>query len=53
LGVSLVPGGTYRLRVVVPDGRVVTGHTTSTLLTARIHGSNATRGALTILSVAS
>jgi hypothetical protein len=28
LGVSLVPGGTYRLRVVVPDGRVVTGHTT-------------------------
>jgi hypothetical protein len=28
LGISLVPGGTYQLRVVVPDGRVVTGHTT-------------------------
>jgi hypothetical protein len=28
LGISLVPGGTYQLRVAVPDGRVVTGRTT-------------------------
>jgi hypothetical protein len=28
LGTPLVPGGTYQLRVVVPDGRVVTGRTT-------------------------
>ena len=28
LGISLVPGGSYQLRVVVPDGRVVTGRTT-------------------------
>lgn len=27
-GFELVPGGTYALRVVAPDGRVVTGHTT-------------------------
>jgi hypothetical protein len=27
-GVALVPGGTYQLRVVVPDGRVVSGSTT-------------------------
>ena len=27
-GIALVPGGTYQLRVVVPDGRVVTGRTT-------------------------
>ena len=28
LGFELVPGGTYRLEVRVPDGRTVTGHTT-------------------------
>jgi hypothetical protein len=28
MGIPLVPGGTYRLRVVVPDGRVATGRTT-------------------------
>lgn len=28
LGFELVPGGTYRLEIRVPDGRVVTGHTT-------------------------
>ncbi|MES2178280.1 MAG: DUF4249 family protein [Gemmatimonadota bacterium] len=28
LGFSIVPGGTYRLRVELPDARVVTGHTT-------------------------
>jgi len=28
LGIALVPGGTYQLRVVVPDGRAVTGRTT-------------------------
>lgn len=28
LGFELVPGGTYRLDVEAPDGRVVTGHTT-------------------------
>jgi hypothetical protein len=27
-GAGLIPGGTYRLRVVVPDGRTVTGRTT-------------------------
>lgn len=28
LGVALVPGGTYRLRVATPDGQIVTGNTT-------------------------
>jgi Domain of unknown function (DUF4249) len=28
LGIALVPGRTYQLRVVVPDGRAVTGRTT-------------------------
>jgi hypothetical protein len=27
-GISIVPGGTYHLRIEVPDGRVVTGSTT-------------------------
>ena len=27
-GAGLIPGGTYQLRVVVPDGRTVTGRTT-------------------------
>jgi hypothetical protein len=41
-GVSLVPGGTYRLRVVVPDGRVVTGQTTIPFATAALFGSDTT-----------
>jgi hypothetical protein len=42
LGISLVPGGTYQLRVVAPDGRVVTGHTTIPAATAATLGPDTT-----------
>jgi hypothetical protein len=42
LGISLVAGGTYRLRVVVPDGRVVTGHTTIPAATAVLLATDTT-----------